>query len=245
MDILTENRKLNDRIYDIIKRLKFKNYKLNLAGSASLQSQRYFSDYDFNSMISRAYKPLTIYNEFMKILSNDEMYFIEFKIEYIDDTKFKIYDFSKIKKSMFKNIKFVKIDFCLFLDYQFTELSIMYVFRKTKYTTDDIKEDYNELVKEGNNYKALKRLFSMYKMTKNRKEAIKLTRFFNSNKLYQINSNLKAIQLMKETYKNNHDVSKKIDINMKYLKLDTNADIDEMIRSNDEILNNASKKYLI
>ena len=69
MDVLTEKRKLNARIHDIIKRIKFKNYKLNLAGSANLQSQRYFSDYDFNSMISRTYRPLTIYNEFMKILN--------------------------------------------------------------------------------------------------------------------------------------------------------------------------------
>ena len=197
-------------------------------------------------MISRTYRPLTTFNEFMKILNNDEMYFIELKIEYIDDSKIKIHDIKKLKKSMFKNIKFIKIDYVIWMDYHFTELSVIYIFRTTKYTVNDIKDDYNEQLKEGNNYKALKRLFSIYKMTKkNRKEAIKLTRFFNSNSLYQINSNLKAIKLMKDTYKNDHDVSKKIHINLKYLKLDTGADIDEMIKSNDEILNNVSKKYLI
>jgi hypothetical protein len=49
---------------------------------------------------------------------------------------------------------------------------------------------------------------------------------------------------MKEHY-NNTDVNKKIEINMKYRRIDTDADIDEMIKSNDVKLNNASKKYLI
>ena len=87
MDVLHEKRKLNSRIHDIVKKLKFKNSKMNLAGSASLQSQRYFSDYDFNSVVKIKYKSSTIYDEFMRILSNEELYFIEFKIEYLDGTK--------------------------------------------------------------------------------------------------------------------------------------------------------------
>ena len=164
----------------------------------------------------------------------------------MDDNKLKIHDVTKLRKSMFKNIKFIKIDYVLWNEYHFKELSVLYIFRNTKYSVDDIQADYNELIKEGNNYKALKRLFSIYKMTQNnKKEAVQLTRFFNSNKLYEINSNLKAIQLMKEHYTNNHDVNKKIDINLKYLKLDTHIDIDEMIKSNDKTLNNSAIKYLI
>ena len=241
-----EKRKLNATIFDIIKKYKFKNYKMNVAGSAGLRSQYFFSDYDFNTLIQRACRPVTIYNEFVKILSNQDMYFIEFKIEYMDDSKVKMHDVTKLRKSMFKNIKFIKIDYVLWNEYHFKELSILYIFRNTKYSVDDIQADYNELIKEGNNYKALKRLFSIYKMTQNnKKEAVQLTRFFNSNKLYEINSNLKAIQLMKEHYTNNHDVNKKIDINVKYLKLDTHIDIDEMIKSNDKTLNNSAIKYLI
>ena len=67
MDVIHEKRKLNSYINDIIKKIKFKNYKINLAGSAKLQSQRYFSDYDFNSMIKRKYKPITIYNELLRL----------------------------------------------------------------------------------------------------------------------------------------------------------------------------------
>ena len=46
MDVLTEQRKLNGTVYDVVKRLRFKNHKLNLSGSAKLKSQIYFSDYD-------------------------------------------------------------------------------------------------------------------------------------------------------------------------------------------------------
>ena len=47
MNIL-EKRKINTYINDIVKNLTFKNNKLKLAGSASLASQRYYADYDFN-----------------------------------------------------------------------------------------------------------------------------------------------------------------------------------------------------
>lgn len=245
MDLL-HSRKLNTYVYDIVKKLKFKNHKLNLAGSASLASQKYYSDYDFNSSITRNYRPVTMYNEFIRILSNTDMYFIEFKIEYNNDTKLKIHDIKKIKKSMFKDVKYIKIDYVLWREYHFMELSIMYIFRKTKFDVDDIKKDYDELVKDGNNYKALKRLFSIYKITKqNKQQAITLTRFFNNTLLYQTNSNLKAIQLMKNHYKEDADVKKKIEINLKYLKIDPKSNIDDLVQSNDNILNESAKKYLI
>ncbi len=244
MDVLTEQRKLNSTVYDVTKKLRFKNYKLNLAGSARLQSMQYFSDYDFNSIISRSHKPVVIYNEFRKILMNDDMYFIELKIEYNNGSKIKIHDVSKLRKASFKDIYYVKIDYVLWHDYHFKELSIMYIFKQTKYTVDDIKKDYDELVKEGNYYKAVKRLFSISRMTKNRTEGVKLTKFFNSTKLYEINSNLKAIQLMTQYY-NTKDVQKKIAINLKFLKIDKDINIDEVIESNDKILNDGAQKYLI
>ena len=85
----------------------------------------------------------------------------------------------------------------------------------------------------------------MCKITKNKLLAVMLTRFFNSSygKLYNIN-NLKAIQLIKEHH-HNDNINKKIDINLKYLKLDINIDINKTIKDNETILNNASKKYLI
>jgi hypothetical protein len=46
-------------------------------------------------------------------------------------------------------------------------------------------------------------------------------------------------------YYNTKDVQKKIAINLKYLKLDKDINIDEVIKSNDKILNDGAQKYLI
>ena len=100
MNILAK-RKFNSYINDIVKNLTFKNNQLKLAGSASLASQRYFADYDFNRNI-KTRKQTVIYNEFKRILSytNEKLYFIEFKIEYLDGTKIKLNN-NKIKLSIF------------------------------------------------------------------------------------------------------------------------------------------------
>jgi hypothetical protein len=128
MNIL-ERRKLKTELYDIIKNLEIFETKLKLAGSASLRSMMYYSDYDFNCKI-RVRKQTPIYNEFKRILSfsNDKLYFIEFKIEYIDGTKIKLKNVNDIKLNMFKNISFIKIDYIVFLDFVFKEVSIMYIF---------------------------------------------------------------------------------------------------------------------
>ena len=113
MNIL-EKRKIQSDLYDIVKNLEIFQIALNLVGSASIASQLHYSDYDFNCKI-KVRKQTLIFNEFKKILSysNDKLYFIEFKIEYINDTKLKINDPSMIRLRMFKNIKFVKdLDFC-------------------------------------------------------------------------------------------------------------------------------------
>ena len=52
-------RKIDSQINDIVKKLTFKNHKIKLAGSASLASQKYFSDYDFNCRVLRKYKQTT------------------------------------------------------------------------------------------------------------------------------------------------------------------------------------------
>ena len=153
MNIL-ERRKLKTELYDIIKNLEIFETKLNLAGSASLRSMMYYSDYDFNCKI-RVRKQTPIFNEFKRILSfsNDKLYFIEFKIEYIDGTKIKIKNVNDIKLNMFKNISFIKIDYIVFLDFIFKEVSIMYIFKENDMDTDDmikkLTDDYSELIDNG------------------------------------------------------------------------------------------------
>ena len=119
MNIL-EKRKIQSDLYDIVKNLEIFQIALNLVGSASIASQLHYSDYDFNCKI-RARKQTPIFHEFKRILSfsNDKLYFIEFKIEYIDGTKIKLNNVNDIKLNMFKNISFIKIDYIVFLDFVF------------------------------------------------------------------------------------------------------------------------------
>ena len=243
MNIL-ERRKLKTELYDIIKNLEIFETKLKLAGSASLRSMMYYSDYDFNCKI-RVRKQTPIYNEFKRILSfsNDKLYFIEFKIEYIDGTKIKLNNVNEIKLNMFKNISFIKIDYIVFLDFIFKEVSIMYIFKENDMDTDDIikklTDDYSELIDNGENFKAMKRAFSIYKIQKDYPNMKKLTSLFNSNlgKIYVINSNLKTILLLKTMY-DDLLTMKRIDINLKFLKIDPNDDLNKIIKENDKVLNN-------
>ena len=247
MNIL-ERRKLKTDIYDIIKNLEIFETKLKLAGSASLMSQRYYSDYDFNCNIKKQ-KQSPIFNEFKKILSyvNDKLYFIEFKIEYIDGTKLKINDPSMIRLRMFKKVKFVKIDYIVFLDYVFKEVSIMYIFKNKKETDTDriqtLTNDYDDLMVKGENFKALKRLFSIYKIKKDYINLKALTSLFNSKigKIYEMNSNLKTIQLLKTIDQQDNDddlTQKRINSNLKFLRIDPDDDLNKIIKANDKILNN-------
>ena len=247
MNIL-ERRKLKTELYDIIKNLQIFETKLKLAGSASLRSMMNYSDYDFNCKI-RVRKQTPIFNEFKRILSfsNDKLYFIEFKIEYIDGTKIKLKNVNDIKLSMFKNISFIKIDYIVFLDFVFKEVSIMYIFKENEMDTDDIikklTDDYSELIDNGENFKAMKRAFSIYKIQKDYPNMKRLTSLFNSNlgKIYEINSNLKTILLLKTMY-DDPLTMKRIDINLKFLKIDPNDDLNKIIKENDKVLNNITDR---
>jgi hypothetical protein len=150
---------------------------------------------------------------------------------------------------MFKNIKFIKIDYIVFFDYVFKDISIIYNFNNIKEDTptkiERLKADYNELVKEGDIYKSLKRLFSIYKIKKEYPKLKQLTQLFNSNigKLYETNSNLKTIQLLKTMY-NDIQTKKRIDINLKFLKIDPKENLEQLIKENDIYLNENAKKYM-
>ena len=94
-------------------------------------------------------------------------------------------------------------------------------------------------------YKSLKRLFSIYKIKKEYLKLKQLTQLFNSNigKLYETNSNLKTIQLLKKTY-NEKRTKKRIDINLKFLKIDPKENLEKLIKANDIFLNENAKKYM-
>ena len=150
---------------------------------------------------------------------------------------------------MFKNIKFIKIDYIVFFDFVFKDISIIYNFNNIKEDTptkiERLKADYNELVQEGDIYKSLKRLFSIYKIKKEYQKLKQLTQLFNSDigKLYETNSNLKTVQLLKTMY-NDIQTKKRIDINLKFLKIDPKENLEKLIKANDIFLNENAKKYM-
>ena len=125
-----------------------------------------------------------------------------------------------IRLRMFKNIKFVKIDYIVFLDYVFKEVSIMYIFKNKKETDTDriqtLRNDYDDLMVKGENFKALKRLFSIYKVEKDYINLKTLTSLFNSSigKIYEMNSNLKTIQLLKTMHDDDDLTQKRIHSNL-------------------------------
>ena len=138
MNVLQKKIKLNDQVMKALNLIKFKHSIIKLNGTASLQAMKYFSDYDFTSIIKRDFKPKTICDEFVKIL-NDKMnglYFIELKIEYKNGKKKKLYHSSELRLSMFKNIDFVKIDYIVCYNNTLKELTIMYMFNYVKQTKD-------------------------------------------------------------------------------------------------------------
>jgi hypothetical protein len=145
---------------------------------------------------------------------------------------------------MFKNIKFVKIDYIVFLDYVFKEVSIMYIFKNQKESDTDriqtLRNDYDDLMVKGENFKALKRLFSIYKIEKDYINLKTLTSLFNSSigKIYEMNSNLKTIQLLKTMHDDDDLTQKRIHSNLKFLRIDPDDDLNKIIKANDKVLNN-------
>lgn len=249
MDVLAQKQNIDLlQLNDFVKEYKFKNSKIVVKGTASLKMQRYFSDYDLYSLISKKYKYKTIADEFNRIvsISKDDVYFIENKIQYMNSTKLRNVEI--FKSSMFKNkVDFVKFDYVVRIDNIFKELSIIYDFNTSKHLSknemkEKLNDDIKDFIKDGSYFKVLKRLFSIYKIEKNKKKLVRLTRFFNSDygKLYSINSNLKAIMLVLDSY-DDKITKRKIEINLKDIHMDPEANIKQMTKYNDEILNKRAK----
>ena len=129
----------------------------------------------------------------------------------------------------------------------FLKRSIMYIFKNKKETDTDriqtLRNDYDDLMVRGENFKALKRLFSIYKIKKDYINLKTLTSLFNSNigKIYEMNSNLKTIQLLKTIDQQDNDdltTQKRIHSYLKFLRIDPDDDLNKIIKANDKILNN-------
>ena len=256
MNILAKRIDIPDKINRVVKDLKINDNKIILLGSASLQSQQYFSDYDFYSSI--VHKPDMDYL-FMNIQSilekvrqetEDGIYFIEFKIEYKDGKKVKLNKNDTLKRSMInKNIDMVKLDLIFYdeYEYEFIEVSILYDFKKVvkspKKYVDNLKDEIDELKDEGSWYKILKRLFSVYRLEKNTDKLLKLSEIFNSplGEDYKKISNLKTLSILKDNY-NDYKTHRLIDINLKKLRENPSIKLENRVKTLEDILNKKSHK---
>jgi hypothetical protein len=256
---IVEKRYISPELYNFVKHLRYDNYKIDLFGSGGLKSQLYYSDFDLFTSIKKREKDRVIYDKIMKILEHtiflDNMYFIELKVQNLKGDKMKFNLIEEINYDDFikymKGLELIKLDYVIYMDYKFTELSIIYSFQSVKNDNyfKDLEDDIKELISEHNYYKALKRLFSMFKSkyingdSSLGEKLVRLTKFFNSEvgKLYQDNSNLKAMKLLLEHYDDETTI-KKVLINLKDLKLPADINkINSLIRKHDKEINSKAK----
>jgi hypothetical protein len=260
MDILQPKYKslLDKKLLNIINLIKFKNNNVELKGSSSLSSQKYFSDYDLFSNISIIPNVEDTYNEFKRIfedLEKNDIKFIELKLQTVNNKKIRFkpnkpFTLNKFKKD-YDNIDFIKLDIIPFINNTFIEVSIIYKFSKDKLTTSNYIEMLNDDIKELNKskeyYKVLKRQFNIYKANKDYPKLLLLTDYFNSDvgKQYQIKSNLEAIKKIHSIYKDTM-TNRKIEINLKDIKDDVNVNnINSKLKEYSKEINNNAKSFKI
>ena len=149
--------------------------------------------------------------------------------------------------SAFRNVDYIKKDFIVRIKNVFKELSIIYSFSKKEPANATLAHDLNTEIEDniqgGNYYKALKRLFSLYKVEEKNKDQLPLSRFFNSyvGKVYEMVSNLKALQLLLSKYED-RETEKKVKINMKDLHLVPRIDlIDKYMEAYQAIIQREAK----
>ena len=256
---LEEKRKYDDNLLNVISSIRYDKYPIMLIGSGSLQSQKYYSDYDIDNFIKKE-EVKTAYEKFKQILenikNNTNLYFIELKMQTLDNQKYKIQPNQQLSLKEFtkyyKNIEYVKIDLVNFSDNTFMEVSINYIINNSnsEKTTEEyikgLQESIKELIDDKMYYKALKRYYNIFRAENKEKEQVKLTKFFNSDigVYYRLKSNLEAINLVKEYYDDNL-VNKRIEENLKVINK-YNLTLDKLNKYiNDEGLKQLKKMKLI
>jgi hypothetical protein len=214
MDILAR-REPPQELLKFISKLTWKPNKMMLLGSASLESQKYYADFDLVSYITKNRdKPFNIlYKILSKTMKTKGMYFIEGKIQVSDKNKKRFYKLEDLNEEMFeKSFQFIKLDYVIKINTLFYELSINYTFESSSTKEEIIKaieKEEKELISDGEFYKALKRRFSVAKLKKDKSTMVKLTKLFNSptGEMYKDVSIMKAIKSAIDTgYKEPLDI---------------------------------------
>jgi len=266
MTTITERKYPTSEEYPLVKAFTVNDRRPRLIGTAGLKSQLYTGDYDFTMDINDLPRDsvFTGLNDVIhKIESNPEIYFVEMKIQSNAGKKERIYRspeyshgfFSRIP---FDSINFIKVDvvFRKEASNEFFDASCMYSMGKEEVGESadedrlkELEQDFGELVGEGKYWKALKRLFSMMRIRNEEPEtSIELVKLFNSEtgKLYQLTSQLKAIQTLKwesdKLLKNQVAVFFQDKLGFKGSV--TRARVDNIIKNNEKIINKTAQRIL-
>ena len=261
---ISQRRYIPQSIYNLIKILKYKSNPVMLLGTAGLASQQYYSDFDLFTQVEENQDSNQAYNKILEIIkkmdSLNDAYFIEFKIQNKKGDKLKYNMIDEFNKDdfdkFFKDIDFIKLDFVIRLGNKFIELSIIYSFNNKKFTDEEfiqsVVKDVDEQKKEGNYFKALKRVFAIYNnksmkdKLENTERYIYLSKFFNSDwgKLYSETANLKAIKLLLEHYDDEETIRRAL-LNLKDLKVEPDLNkIDSLIKKNETKYNKEAQNVL-
>jgi hypothetical protein len=254
-----EKRVISGDIVGIINKLKYKDEPISIQGSAKLAIQRFYSDIDLFSQINEPQSAQKIYTEIRSILKRSQqdscrnLYFIELKVQNTDDSKTKFNNIADFTRTAFlraiqgKNLDYVKIDYVLYLANTMTELSVIYNFTEPESVEDPLKalqDEVAEYTRDGNLFKAKKRLFSIYNIEGKTEEMVRLTRLFNSpiGALYQMNSQLKAVKLLLEHHTD--DAAKaRAKFVLKEMGVAPSANLDEIIKTNDDKIQSETLQF--
>lgn len=256
MALLQPRSNFNDKIKNVLFLCQYKDNPIKLVGSSSIQSQKYFGDYDALTAINKNENYKNVYTEFENIISkinNDpDLYFIELKIQ-TKNKKFKYYKDDKLNlkiiKDNFYDIEYLKIDLSMWYDYQFIDVSIIYQLFSDSLTKDglidNLKDEIKDLQKDGKYYKILKRKFSIYKIQGDENKMSELTKIFNSDLglQYKIASNIEAMELVYQHYKDKITIER-IKINLDFLKINKNKfkDLENEAKKMKNEINKEAKK---
>ena len=182
--------------------------KTSIIGSNSIRGNLFGSDYDIEDKLTGSPEQIEqfIHNEFHK----SKVLLLEFKIQKGNKKfRFNLETINQPLAHLIATCDFMKADLCVPVGDRFAEISIHYYRNPVKPKITDLEDDVKKYWKT-NKMKALKRLFSIYKMEN--KNTDNFTSFFNSeygliNKCINDLELLDKIKKMisKEAYENNLD----------------------------------------
>jgi hypothetical protein len=267
MTTITERKYPTSEEYPLVKAFSLNDRKPRLIGTAGLKSQLYTGDYDFTMDLNDLPRDAVFsgLSDVVSRIANDEnMYFVEMKIQSNGGKKERIYRGAEYSHSFFSRIPFDDIDFIKVdvvfrkeASNEFFDASCMYSLGDAVEAGEDadaerlkeLEQDFGDLLGEGKYWKALKRLFSMMRIRNEEPEtSIQLVKLFNSEtgKLYQITSQLKAVQTLKwelaKTLKLRVSTFLQGKLGMKGSI--TRARVDNIIKNNEKIINKSAQRLL-